>query len=324
MTATNPKTICILLAAFNGAKYIQAQIESIQKQSVEDWILLVRDDGSTDETVTVVEKLAADDPRISVLDNSGQFARGAIRNFSQLMAAGLNTECNVFFLCDQDDIWDVQKLELQSRMFSQQGCETSPLIVHSDLEVVDDDLRQIHPSLIGHMALESEPRKPLNYILTRNYVTGCAAACNRRLLEGALPVSDKAIMHDWWLAAVAAGTGEIKYIDRPLVRYRQHDGNTIGARGFWHGLNPSNNWIKGWKAGNAEFLNTFDQVEALYKTAQDGQAWPAQQRNLLKSYLQLLDLPRRCRVREARKLQLRQGSLLLQFIFYLRLITINR
>jgi hypothetical protein len=139
----------------------------------------------------------------------------------------------------------------------------------------------------------------------------------------ALPVSQNAIMHDWWLALVAAATGYIDYVDRPLVFYRQHTKNSIGAKGFWHGLNPTNNWITGWKSGNAEYLATHRQVRAVAKHAANVNNWPNGSIDILQEYLDLAALPPVKRVMKARKLGLRQGNIVLQLIFYIRLFTVH-
>ena len=93
------------------------------------------------------------------------------------------TDSNLFFISDQDDVWHKDKLLVQAAQFPQGGAEDLPLLVHSDLAVVDETLNPIHASLIAYMNLVPEPDAPLTYLLARNVVTGCATACNRRLLE---------------------------------------------------------------------------------------------------------------------------------------------
>jgi rhamnosyltransferase len=181
-----PTNICILMATYNGASYVEEQIASIQAQTLNEWTLLIRDDGSNDKTSEKTVGLAAQDDRISILSCSGEPSGGAAQNFGRLLEAGLKTESNIFFLCDQDDVWEPQKLQRQVQEFANLGCEPSSVMVHSDLSVVDKNLRPIHSSMVGHMALDVYPAKPFNYLLSRNFVTGCASACNRRLVEEAL------------------------------------------------------------------------------------------------------------------------------------------
>ena len=320
MASTN---ICLLMATYNGVRYVEEQILSIQQQTVRDWTLLIRDDGSTDSTAGLINSLAEKDSRIIVLGDSGESSGGAAQNFSRLMQAGLKTDCHIFFLCDQDDVWETNKLQRQIQNFPELGREPASLLVHSDLSVVDESLQPIHPSMVGHMALETHPPQPFNYLLSRNFVTGCAAAGNRRLLEEALPIPAEAIMHDWWLALVAAMSGAIEFIDESLIKYRQHSSNTIGARGFWQGLNPTRNWIEGWRSGNLDFMETFDQAQVLLDVSHHYPDWPSKRIAVLQSYAQLLALPLRGRFSEVRKLGLRQGNMLLQAIFYIRLLTLR-
>jgi glycosyltransferase involved in cell wall biosynthesis len=311
------------MATYNGASYIREQIESIQAQTVSHWRLLVRDDGSTDGTSDILVQFASDDFRISLLESRGGTALGPSLNFGAALESALETDSNLFFISDQDDVWHPEKLSIQTTHFPEGGAEAVPALVHSDLAVVDEGLNSIHGSLIDYMGLLPSPEAPLNYLLTRNFVTGCATACNRKLLEQALPVADDAIMHDWWLALAAAASGKIEYLDMPLVKYRQHDANSQGAKGFWHGLNPTNNWIAGWKAGNAEYQATFNQVAALASHARQRSAWPRSSIALMEQFLELRRLPFRKRLRTARSLGLRQGNGLLQVIFYIRLLTVH-
>jgi len=311
------------MATYNGAPYIAEQIQSIQAQSLSRWRLLVRDDGSTDETPAILDRFACTDPRISILDSGFRTGLGPGLNFSAAMDAAVKTDSNLFFISDQDDVWDTDKLASQSGYFPEGGVEDTPILVHSDLAVVDKELNLIHASLIKYMDLLPNPEVPLNYLLARNFVTGCAIACNRRLLEKALPIAEEAIMHDWWLALVAAATGKIQYIGKPLVGYRQHGTNSIGAKGFWHGLNPTNNWIAGWKAGNAEYQATYDQIAAMTEHAARSGDWPESSFAVLNLYRELGSMPIMKRLAAARKLGLRQGNGLLQFVFYMRLLTVQ-
>jgi hypothetical protein len=137
----------------------------------------------------------------------------------------------------------------------------TPALWHHDLRVVDGDLKTIHPSFWAYMKLEIQSNA-LTDLLSRNSVTGAACMANRPLLTQAIPFPDDAVMHDWWLALIAATCGTITAVPQALVYYRQHGANTIGAKGFWHGLNPLTNWIDGWKRGNTEYRSLFPQARA--------------------------------------------------------------
>jgi glycosyltransferase involved in cell wall biosynthesis len=225
------RKIVILLAAYNGAKLVSEQIRSIQKQTISNWTLLVRDDESEDNTKEVLKDFAAKDKRIRcVNDTKGRL--GAARNFGELMRVALEEGADAIFFSDQDDIWLPHKIarQLQSlqEMERQHGPGT-PLLCYSDLEVVDQKLHQIHPSFMRYENLRHESHNPIHVLLTQNVVSGCAVVINRDLLEFVTPIPNEVILHDWWLAICAAACGRIGYIDEPLVRYRQHSGNHIGA-----------------------------------------------------------------------------------------------
>jgi hypothetical protein len=110
-----------------------------------------------------------------------------------------------------------------------------PLLVHSDLAVADERLNVRHSSFLRGQRLR-HPGRPLATLAVQNFATGCTMLANRALLEAALPIPAEAVMHDWWLALIAAGTGRILFDPTPLVLYRQHDRNTIGAVGYWTNL----------------------------------------------------------------------------------------
>lgn len=312
-----------MMVTYNGALFISEQIKSIQMQSFDDWLLLVRDDGSTDGTIDILNEAAAGDSRITILDSSFNRGLGPSLNFGAALEAALSTKSDLFFIADQDDVWETDKLLLQSAQFPLMGGESLPLLVHSDLEVVNQGLDPIHSSLVSYMGLMPRPQKPLESLLTRNFVTGCASACNRQLLKASLPIPPDAIMHDWWLALVAAALGEIRFMDQPLVRYRQHPANSVGAKGVWDIISPVRNWISQWKAGNTEYRLAIAQVAALTKHAQKTDNWPENRQETLRHYLELDGLPMSQKLVRARKMGLRQDYGLLQLIFYIRLLTIH-
>ena len=316
--------LCILMATFNGGRYLREQIASIQAQTRRDWVLLARDDGSVDGTRDILRELAKQEPRMTLVGADEGRGLGAASNFGALMARALRSDSRIFFFSDQDDVWLPDKLEKQAAAFPDGGGEPGPLLVHSDLRVVGESLAPIAPSFMAHMALDPRPADPLGYLLTRNFVTGCATAANRSLMEYALPIPPDAIMHDWWLALLAGAWGGIDYIDEALVLYRQHGSNTIGAKSFWHGLNPTHNWWAGWRAGNREFRATLTQAEALLSHGDGRNRLPEAALELAAAYAEILDLGKKDRLARAGQLGLRQGNRLLQLILYARLMTLHQ
>ena len=221
----------ILMAAYNGAPYIREQVDSILCQTDTNWHLTVSDDGSTDGTDAILDEYARRYPDKVRRVVSGRRFGGAREHFFWLTA-----QCDSAYLAfsDQDDVWYGDKLKALRRAMqdaeSRLGRDT-PILVFSDQTVTDEKLNTLSPSL---MRYQKQYFEQFDYrsILMQNVVTGGAMMANRALAQLALQCADtsQVIMHDWWMAAVAARFGEIVYIDEPLGAYRQHGHNSVGAK----------------------------------------------------------------------------------------------
>lgn len=218
--------VIVLLSAYNGARYIARQIESIRAQSFRDWRLLIRDDSSADDTVEIVRRFCATDPRISLLEDSTSNI-GPWASFGRLLSQAYDDGAEYSLLSDQDDVWLEDKMEQQLSLL-RASASKHPLLVHSDLILVDENLRRLHASFSEFQRTSYDNADPLGTLLIHNAVVGCTIAMNRPLLELALPVP-AGTMHDWWLAACAAAAGTIQRAARPTVLYRQHSSNVIGV-----------------------------------------------------------------------------------------------
>lgn len=223
------QTIDILLATYNGERFLGEQLASLLAQSDQDFRIIARDDGSSDKTVAGLERFAAEHPeRLLLLTNPGTRS-GACGNFAALMRASTGP---YVMLCDQDDIWHPDKVAA-SRL-AMAGLESAhgshaPLLIFSDLRVIDDKAVEIAPSMAAYQRLKLRSARQLNHFLLQNSVTGCTLLANRALIDKSLPVPAEAIMHDHWLALVASAFGSMLAIERPLIDYRQHGANAIGA-----------------------------------------------------------------------------------------------
>jgi len=262
---TNDHKICILLGAYNGSDHIKAQLDSILAQHHVNWELLIRDDGSQDNSRTILEKYAARDPRISLVkDNLGN--KGALGNFSLLMEKAVHGSGDYFAFSDQDDIWCPEKLSAQLGLMckAEANDKKTPVLVHSDMEVVNASLGSISSSFMKYQGIRHKGSDPLKVLLIQNFVTGCTVLVNRKLLEIALPVPSEALMHDWWLGLCAAAFGQVRFIDKPLVRYRQHANNVVGAKSVFQFLNPSNaHWGNAWLSGKNHLTQSVFQAQSL-------------------------------------------------------------
>lgn len=221
----------ILLATYNGEAYLPELLSSLLTQTDQNWKLLVRDDGSSDATLAIIEDYK---PRFGErlhLVKSHKTRLGAIQNFAALLEA---SSAEYIMFCDQDDVWMEDKiartrsamheLETQYTMFV-------PLLVHTDATIVDQTLTPIGASFAQHH--RSQPlHSSFSRLLVQNMVHGCTVMANRTLVNSALPLPPAVRMHDMWLALIASSLGAIAYINQPTVYYRQHDNNVIGARKY--------------------------------------------------------------------------------------------
>jgi glycosyltransferase involved in cell wall biosynthesis len=227
---TGTPSIDILLATYNGAGFLAEQLDSLLAQSVTDWRVLARDDGSNDATVDILKRYAAAHLGRFLLIEDADSSLGACGNFGRLMT---HAEAPYVMFCDQDDVWLPDKIERMMavmRALEHEAGSNSPLLVHSDLKVVDSGLAELHPSFWEYQVLDPGFGRSLPHLLVQNVVTGCASLFNRPLLDLALPLPPNAAMHDWWVALVAVVFGRIRPMPESTVLYRQHGQNTAGAR----------------------------------------------------------------------------------------------
>ena len=226
-------TVDVLLATYNGAKYLGAQLESFLAQTHQDFRLLVSDDGSTDATLAVLEQYRGRLGGRLVLVPHPAPGSGLVRNFENLMAASLRDGVARWAaFSDQDDVWLPQKLaaslQEMARIEAGTGGASVPCLVHTDLVVVDEQLQVLAPSFLRYQRMDATQCSALS-LLSMNQVTGCTMVVNRALLRMALPLPGDAILHDWWCGLIGA-SGRRAFLDRPLILYRQHGANQVGAK----------------------------------------------------------------------------------------------
>ncbi|HGD1294947.1 TPA: glycosyltransferase family 2 protein [Streptococcus agalactiae] len=213
----------ILMATYNGEKFLTQQIESIQKQTFKEWNLLIRDDGSSDKTCDIIRNFTAKDSRIRFINENEHHNLGVIKSFFTLV----NYEvADFYFFSDQDDVWLPEKLSVSLEAAKHKASDV-PLLVYTDLKVVNQELNILQDSMIR--AQSHHANTTLLPELTENTVTGGTMMINHALAEKWFTPND-ILMHDWFLALLAASLGEIIYLDLPTQLYRQHDNNVLGAR----------------------------------------------------------------------------------------------
>ena len=221
----------ILLATYNGEAFLSSQLDSLLHQTEQDFCILVQDDGSTDGTETILNEYANAHPdRIRLL--SGLLhEKGPRGNFMSLLCA---SQADYVMFCDQDDVWHPNMIALtfaRMREGEREYGASCPLLAHTDLRVVDRELKPISPSFLQFQKLDGTPR--LSRLLTQNSVTGCTTMLNRALVDlmKNAPAGDM-LMHDWWAAICAQAFGHILLVPEATIDYRQHGKNQLGATGF--------------------------------------------------------------------------------------------
>ncbi len=219
----------VVLPTYNGALYLEAQLASIHAQSLRPERIFLRDDGSTDGTVELIQELQQRyGDWLQVLPSATKL--GCTSNVNALLQA---TTAPYVALADQDDYWLPDKLQTAFRQLQHLEAihrSETPLLVHSDLELVDADLCSLRLRYWRKQRLHPQ-RTALRDLALTNVVTGCTVLVNRSLLDQALPIPPEALMHDWWLALVASARGRLEVVSPPGVLYRQHRANVLGSRG---------------------------------------------------------------------------------------------
>jgi Glycosyl transferase family 2 len=221
--------IDVLMATWNGSRFIEQQLESLSRQTFQNFRLIVRDDGSSDSTLQIIERFQGRRSE-RMLVNRNSTRQGACRTFSMLAE---ESDAPYFAFCDQDDVWRADKLELEleaaKHIEAEYGSHT-PVMVFSDMELIGPDNRRLAGSMwkMKHM---NPHRASLGTMLVQNLVTGCTVLGNHSLLLRGLPIPEEALMHDFWLGLVAAAFGLLVPLDETTVGYRQHEQNANGAGG---------------------------------------------------------------------------------------------
>lgn len=258
---TSGESCSILLATFNGAAYLPFLLSSFESQTCRPGRLISRDDGSEDATLNMLQAFRLASPELLTIieDNYGRL--GPVGNFTILLR---HADSKYLLLCDQDDVWFPDKI--RKTLFIMHATEekfgaNTPILVHTDLCVVDRDLQPIAPSFWKYQNLNPKLGMSLNRLMSQNVVTGCTVMINRSLAKLAAPIPEDAIMHDWWLALVAALFGQVVYLDEPTLLYRQHGNNSVGARRW--GFKRIVRLAQSSEAVRASMLRTMRQAQAL-------------------------------------------------------------
>ena len=318
----------ILLGTYNGERFLDNQIRSVQNQTFQNWQMYIRDDGSVDRTTTILNKYKAIDDRIHiVIDNKGNL--GTLGNYNELCIVANNENADIVFFCDQDDLWLPHKIEFLIEAIEaaeNKYGKNCPILVHSDLVVVDSNLKLISNSFLSYKHIGNFPIAPLNVLLAQNNISGCAIAFNRALLDFATPIPMSSLVHDWWFSLCAAACGQIIFINKPTTLYRLHSNNTIGVKNQIVSAKSIHKQIQiPWYNGYMNFLRSIQQSEELLKRirGRNRTVHPGTL-TIIKAYGRCLKQGRLRRIQNIRKNNIRRQSIIYNILFYILLLSIGK
>lgn len=223
----NKKQIAVLLATYNGEKYLETQLDSLVSQTSHDFKVYIHDDGSKDNTVSIINKYVGRYPDLFEFIGSNSTG-GPVNNFMYLLS---NVNSNYYMFCDQDDYWYNFKIEKTYEAMSYR--ETSkdiPVLICSDVELVDHKLGILFDSYFKYKKIDYADTS-VRHLLKRNFVIGCTSMINNRLKELSLEKVDLSniYMHDWWFALIASQCGVLGVLPNCTLKYRQHGDNASGS-----------------------------------------------------------------------------------------------
>lgn len=215
------KKIDILMATYNGEKYLVEQLDSIINQTYRNWNLLIRDDNSTDKTLEIIQNYHKKDKRIKILkDNKGNL--GIVRNFEELLKS---SESEFIMFSDQDDIWVENKLDMYLKMIEK--IKNKGFMIHSDAILFDKNKSNIlKETFISKKAIN----RGLENVFFNYFVQGATILISKEIKNFILPFPKEVYLHDRYIHLISELFFERIFVNKALIYYRQHGDNQIGAK----------------------------------------------------------------------------------------------
>ncbi len=220
------KKVSVILTTFNGAAFIEKQIQSILKQNTPADEIIICDDNSTDDTVSLLNTFINNGP-IKLFINDKRL--GIVENFKK--AAKLARQGNWLIFADQDDIWAPQKLTRLMDEMQLMDDGYTPALIYSDLSIIDKNDTVISGSFWAAQKIRPEKIK-LATLLYGNVVTGCTMIINYPMAEEFFQMNNSNFLHDEWLALIAYSIGKVKFLRDKLVFYRKHERNVTFSEDY--------------------------------------------------------------------------------------------
>ena len=224
--------IDILLATYNGEKYLKEQLNSILNQTYKNIRIIISDDCSKDTTPEILKEYQKKDDRIELHIQKNNL--GVVKNIEFLLK---QVKSPYYMLADQDDYWLPEKAEKSLEKLKEEKAD----LVFGDLEVVDKNLNTMYSSFNDYMLLTRKINKYINSYKVNylyNCITGCTVLAKKETIEKIipLPTNSKRVLHDHWIGLMVALNGKLAYVPEKYIRYRQHGNNEVGTEKISHGF----------------------------------------------------------------------------------------
>lgn len=292
--------VAILLATYNGEKYLLELVESIMRQTYQEFVCYIHDDGSSDHTMDIIKKIRDQySDKIILLNYPATGSSKA--NFMSMLS--YVKEPYIMF-ADQDDVWIEDKVEISLNTIKNiEGEKKKPCLVFTDLKIVDSELRTLDKSFMKKMGFNPK-RIKYQQLMTENIAAGCTMIINKSLMKlvNRLENNQNIRMHDGWFMVVAAVYGKIEYISKQTILYRQHESNVFGSKKRTFGSRIKSN------------INLF--LNGENKTAK--KKWLEQIDNMARELLEFEDLPNSVRITLNELLMIHKKSKLRRIQFYVK------
>lgn len=245
-------SILVLLSTYNGERYLSQQLDSLLQQVNIQLQVLIRDDGSSDSTQTIIRGYLNKHPRqIRFFSGKNSGARESFFELIKSITDDLN-QFDYFAFCDQDDVWEPNKLERATKLLSQENSDL-PLMYCSSTQMVDSNLIPI-----GIWPTPPKKGGVLYNAVVENIAVGCTTVLNRRamqLISSHFPIYiDQIIMHDWWAYLCVSAFGKIIFDEQPFIQYRQHGQNALGGQTDSFILKWKKRWVRFFRGDNQHII----------------------------------------------------------------------
>lgn len=222
-------SVQVLLATYNGEKYIDEQVSSLLHQTYTNFTVLVRDDGSSDDTLRKLKGYEAKYPEKFSIVECKRPTGSAKGNFRELM---MESNADYVFWCDQDDVWYEKKLQVMLRKIQEveRANPGEAVFAYSDCDLINESSELTGLRYQKYKKLSPKIGLTLSHSLICPASLGCGSGINRRLLELVKEVPSDVTGHDWYAHILALAIGRVAYIDEPLIKYRIHSENVSSPK----------------------------------------------------------------------------------------------